>query len=166
MFFFVFCFFHLVVVFHNCGRNRLRVFGRSGLAIPWRFHVWRGGKIFFIGQRWKDEWLRKERITCVMGKENQSKMLNDLCVWTMMMISCVWGKENQSKMLNDLCVWRMMMMITCVWGRGYTMHGAWVGGRESSTACSLVPPTFHLQEIFLTDFLLLKDRPSSLYCQI
>ena len=59
-----------------------------------------------------------------MGKENQSKMLNDLCVWTMMMISCVWGKENQSKMLNDLCVWRMMMMITCVWGRGYTMHGA------------------------------------------
>ena len=40
------------------------------------------------------------------------------------MITCVWGKEKQSKMLNDLFVWTMMMMITCVWGRGYTMHGA------------------------------------------
>ena len=65
-----------------------------------------------------------ERITCVMGKEYQSKMLNDLCVWRMMMITCVWGRENQSKMSNDLYVWMTMMMITCVWGRGYTMHGA------------------------------------------
>ena len=129
---FFFCFIHLVVVFHNCGRNRLRVFGRSGLAVPWRFHVWRGGKM--------NDYVKR-----------------GLLVW--------WGRKTRVRCWMT-CVWRTMMMITCVWGRGYTMHGAWVGGRESSTACSLVPPTFHLQEIFLTDFLLLKDRPSSLYCQI
>ena len=32
---------HLVVVFHNCWRYWLRVFCRGGLAVPWRFHVWR-----------------------------------------------------------------------------------------------------------------------------
>ena len=93
-----FCFIHLVVVFHNCGRNRLRVFGRSGLAIPWRFHVWRGGKMNDYVKRglllW---WGRKTRVRCWMT-----------CVcggWWWWLLVCGGGKT------------RVRCWMTCVCGR-------------------------------------------------
>ena len=63
---------HLVVVFHNCWRYWLRVFCRGGLAVPWRFHVWR---------RW--DWVRGGMAgagqTCVLSSTHLCEGEGERC---------------------------------------------------------------------------------------